>query len=194
MVVFVLVCPENLMVKRLHGIAGISSVKTVSIQHLQGVQHPADGHPWKQTASSERCQVRPGQHSAKPATLGAKEARGALLGAELPTKPSWRAGQAGSRGHTRKDVLRTPGAAPPERPPSARGGTDGGLTESEARASSPTFGPPAACGTCCGLLALVKGPPDLHRSASLFDLLFRLVNPGPNLGNDRFELACVENQ
>lgn len=46
LVIFVLVCPENLVVERLHGVAGIGPVKAVSVQHFQCVQSPADGHAW----------------------------------------------------------------------------------------------------------------------------------------------------
>lgn len=45
LVIFVLVGPENLMIKCLHRIAGIGSVKTVSVQHFQCVQNTTDGHP-----------------------------------------------------------------------------------------------------------------------------------------------------
>lgn len=53
LVVFVLVRPENLVVERLHGVAGVAPVKAVPVQRLQRVQHPADGHAWK-WAGSER--------------------------------------------------------------------------------------------------------------------------------------------
>lgn len=45
LVIFVLICPKYLMIKRLHWIAGISPIKTMSIQHFQRVQNPTNGHP-----------------------------------------------------------------------------------------------------------------------------------------------------
>lgn len=44
--------------------------------------------------------------------------------------------------------------------------------------------------TCCRLLTLVKRPPDLYGTASLFDLLFYLINPCPNLEDKHFKLTC----
>lgn len=44
---------------------------------------------------------------------------------------------------------------------------------------------PPVIPTCCGLLTLVKGPPELHRLAALLHLLLNLPQLCPNLGRKK---------